>query len=100
MSKKGIEGSKVFAIILAILVLTVTQMWAGGTREGGEAAREGKYSFAFVNPTMNNAFFVAIDGKFRELIEGDGHSYTMVSSDWDNSLQLSQMEEQVPHPYY
>lgn len=80
-------------VFVAIVGLMGTQVWAAGA--ANEAGGKKKYSFAFVNPTMNNAFFVAIDGKLRELIERDGHSYVMVSSDWDNSLQLSQMEDIV-----
>jgi ribose transport system substrate-binding protein len=88
MGKKRIFEPKALAVALMALVLLATQVWASP-----------KYSFAFVNPTMNNAFFVAIDGKLRDLAAKDGHKYSMVSSDWDNSLQLSQMEDIVAtHP--
>ena len=44
---------------------------------------------------MNNGFFVTISNTLESLCKENGYDYVMYDCDWDNELQISQMEDLV-----
>lgn len=95
-------------VLLLVIVMTIATLLGCSANEPSDpgtvdeettqANNEGDgetLSFAYANATMNNSFFVAIDGKLKEAIEADGNTYTMYDCDWDNEKQLQQLEDIV-----
>ncbi len=53
------------------------------------------HNFVFVSGTMSNSFFIAISDTFQSLCDEAGYGYTVYDCDWDNALQITQVEDAV-----
>ena len=97
------------SIILA-LILVISMLAACGSNEAPTAeapaveapaveapAAEVKdtVTIGFANATMNNGFFVTINSTLESLCAEKGYEYVMYECDWDNELQISQVEDLV-----
>lgn len=58
-------------------------------------AEEPSVTIGFANASMNNGFFVTISNTLESLCKENGYDYVMYDCDWDNELQISQMEDLV-----
>ena len=96
---------KRFAALLALLLvaclLTACGQESGrsarlsGTEPAETAPADDTVAIGFANASMNNGFFVTIDSTLKSLCDENGYDYVMYDCDWDNELQISQMEDLV-----
>lgn len=69
---------------------------ADTTPTPSDDAAEGKeVTIGFANASMNNGFFVTINSTLESLCGEKGYEYVMYDCDWDNELQISQVEDLV-----
>ena len=75
-----------------ILILSIAMVLTMVSFCSAEAASR---RYVFMSGTMSNSFFIAISDTFQRLCNEAGYDYTVYDCDWDNALQISQMEDAV-----
>lgn len=73
--------------ILLALVLVLAMTSVGAVAEG--------YSFGFVIGTLNNPFCSYLENTLRELVEADGHTMISCDGNYDQQVQLNQIDDMI-----
>ncbi|WP_392391667.1 sugar ABC transporter substrate-binding protein [Zongyangia hominis] len=68
---------------------------AGDSSSTGGDAKEGPYTFGYSAMTLNNPFFVYIGDTAKAVVEGKGDKFVSADPQFDQSRQISQIEDMV-----
>jgi ribose transport system substrate-binding protein len=79
-------------LLTIFLVLFLT---AGAVMANGQAEDESGYTFGYTCMTMNNPFFIALEGSIREAVEANGDRLITMDPAMDVAKQINQIDDLI-----
>ena len=76
--------------VLLVLMMTVTAVMANGQQEESSG-----YTFGYTCMTMNNPFFIALEGSIRDAVESNGDKLITMDPAMDVAKQINQIDDLI-----
>ncbi len=78
-----------------LIILLVLFMAAGAVMANGQQEETSGYTFGYTCMTMNNPFFIALEGSIREAVESNGDRLITMDPAMDVAKQINQIDDLI-----
>ncbi len=87
--EKGVEMKKLLTVLLVLL------MAASAVMANGQQEESSGYTFGYTCMTMNNPFFIALEGSIRDAVESNGDKLITMDPAMDVAKQINQIDDLI-----